>query len=525
MESQNPSDPVAPDDGGLGSDFVTRSREVSAQGTLSEHWGSSGWAPTELRKGSAVIHMSMVGKRSRSLLNQRIFDACLLVVNMHLKRGGQGLVDAVMSQEAPVSPVFETRVTDFARLANIPGKNYQRIYAELDALYDSSFIWNIADQSANAGIAFRMKSHFFSLVGYGEGSKRGLIRFALDPRLLWLAVDPKIWASLSLKAMAEMSTSPSYALYQNVWRYLTTANQVTAALPTATWVELLVGESRFVKKAADGSLEVVNYKDFKRRVLVDAMTRINACASLNHEIRLIEHRSGNRVVKLQFKFEPKKTMPLDLLMARPQEQSRLTALGLSESQIKDIFEAHSQELVTDALQAYDEALARQRAKGRVITSPTAYFRGILNNLAQGASKEDVANDDAMAQQAARQEQEQRASERRKRLEEEFSRHQSDTFGANLQALGDDAKGALIRDFLASDEARRQGALLKTGLTTERQSKGSLVLLRLWTASQRPDVWGELLPHPQDRAFDDWLMWQTSTDVVQPTTEPRGNSDE
>ena len=250
-----------------------------------------------MRKAVSAIHATpLKEEHSHTLNSRRLFDAIIVLAQIDCRGREAGLIERVRNER--ISPLFEVRITDLARLAGIPGKNYKRIYEELERLFSMTLAWNLVGEDSE--VAWSMKAHFLSMLGYGQGVKRGLIRFALEPSVLAIVLEPSQWATLSFQTMRGLGTNAAYGLYQATWRYLGTANKVTAALPTSTWIRLLVGESRFVKMV-DGQ-EIVNYGDFKRRILSDAIDRVNEVTALRYKLELKEYRSGNRISRLQFKF-------------------------------------------------------------------------------------------------------------------------------------------------------------------------------------------------------------------------------
>jgi hypothetical protein len=453
------------------------------------------------RKAVSAIHAVPVkAEHNQSLNNRRLFDACILVALIDCRKR-DGLIKRICEER--VSPIFETRVTDLARLAGIPGKNYVRIYEELDRLYEMDLRWNIVGEDSK--VEWEMRAHFLSSLGYGKGHSRGLIRFSIDPSILAILLEPSNWATLSLQRMHGFSTGPAYALYQNAWRYVNTHAKVTAALPTATWIELLIGHSRYVVDDPVHGKRVVNYGDFKRRVLVDALSRVNETSALGYTLELKELRSGTRVSKLQFKFVPKKQESLGLPVTWPDEVLRvLASLGFTSSEVEDLSQAHSFEVVAETLVRLKAAEGRLKAQNRTITNKKAYFSGILSNVATGEAEDDLnvtkIEAEAKAQEAAR-----LAAARNERRKEEFAKHQAQVFSARFFELPESERAPLLSDFESSPAGKRAGMLVAKGWTP--QNAGALACLRAWLADERPATLEQFYAHPEDRSFDAWLAWR------------------
>lgn len=455
-----------------------------------------------IRKAVSAIHaIPLKPEHSQSLNSRRLFDACILVAQIDFRKRDKQMLERVRSER--LSPMFETRVTDIARLAGIPGKNYERIYDELDKLFEMVLRWNIVGEDSK--VEWDLKSHFLSSLGYGRGVKRGLIRFSIDPSILEIVLEPTNWACLSLQAEEGLGTAASYSLYQNVWRYVNTHAKVTAVLPTATWVELLMGQSRYVVDDPKEGKRVVNYGDFKRRVLMDAIRRVNEIQALSYTLELKEYRSGTRVSKLQFKFIPKKQPSLGLPLTWPEDVLRvLERLGFTQAEIENMSQAHSFEEVADSIVRLKAAEGRLKAVGRPISSKKAYFSGILTNIASGAVGEDL--DHEKIEAAAKAQEAQRLAEQRQvRLREEFTKHISSVFVQRLYELAEVDRESIFRDFEGSTLGLKARLLLEKGWN--QKNVGALTILRGWLATDRPDVLNRLLINPEDNDFDSWMAWR------------------
>lgn len=187
------NEPTEPDIDTLDRDFAMRRRDAEQPALF----------PTEdliipetirsIRKAVAAIHaMPVKAEHSQTLNGRRLFDACILVAQLDFRQRDKNMIQRVRGER--VSPMFETRIADLARLAGIPGKNYERIYRELDQLFELNLRWNVIGEASD--VLWEMKSHFLTSLGYGKGHKLGVIRFSLDPSILEIVLEPRNWATL-----------------------------------------------------------------------------------------------------------------------------------------------------------------------------------------------------------------------------------------------------------------------------------------------------------------------------------------
>jgi hypothetical protein len=429
-----------------------------------------------------------------------LFDALIMVAQIDCRGREKDLMERIRNDR--VSPMFEIRVTELANLAAIPGKNYARLYGLLDQLFTMTLDWNIVGEDNS--VEWSMKAHFLSSLGYGKGSKQGLIRVAFDPAILEICLEPSQWASLSLQTMHGLGTGASYSLYQNVWRYSGTAAKVTAALPTATWIKLLVGVSRYVKE--ENGETIVEYGDFKRRVLLDAINRVNEVPALAYKIVLKEHRSGNRISRLQFKFVEKESISLGLPLTWPEDVLKvLEGIGYQQREIEDLSEGFSYEVVAEAIVRLKASEGRLRAQGKTVTARKPYFEGILRNLHSGG-KADAADDERIAEEIRQQEAKLANEVRQERLKESFQNHQKELFVSWLFSVPDEVRAELEESFMSSsDTTAPEKHLLAKGLRPANTS--ATAVLRIWLAKTRPELFDQIFTNPEDRSFDAWMAWR------------------
>lgn len=305
--------------------------------------------------------------------------------------------------------------------------------------------------------------------------------------------------------MHDLGTSAAYALFQQSYRYINTNQKLTAALPTKTWIELLVGKNRYVK-TVDGK-EVINYGEFKRRVLNDAIEKVNEVPALSYKIELKEHRQGNRVARLQFKFIPKEptlllesTWPEDIL-------SVLRSIGFQDKEIDDISQVHSSASVADAICRLKEAEQRMKAQGKAVSGRKPYFLGILRNIAAG---EDDIDPEKIEAEVRVEMAERAAEERKKKMQDAFDEHRRKRFTAWVSLLSSEDRMKLVADYEASEDfSPVLGKSLKKGLSEE--NKSGLTTLRVWMEKHRPETMASIFDTPEYQSLEGWMMWKLSGD--------------
>lgn len=496
--------PDVEDEQGLAEGYALQERELTQPSLFPTEEVLLPEALRSMRKAVSAIHTVPTKPDVQHTLNsRRLFDACILVAQIDIRRREKGFLDRVRSER--ISPMFEVRTSELARLGAIKGSNLERIHVEMQRLYEMSLQWNLVGE--DSATIWNMQSHFLSVLGIGKGAKRGMVRFSLDPEVLLLVLEPSNWATLSLQVMEGLGTEASYSLYQNAWRYAGTYAKVTAALPTETWVELLLGKSGYMEYGPNGEKKVVRYGDFKRRHLLDAMERVNSVAALGYTLTLKEIKSGNRVSRLQFKFEPKKASQGLLPLTWPKDViTALEHLGFAAEEVQDISQSRSFEEVAESLVKLKAAEDKMKAAGRRISNKKAYFQGILVNVAAGASL-DTLEHEKIETEVRAQEEKQAAQKREERLREGFDRYRAQAFSDQLFAWDDDKRSALTTKF-ENDDLKRGG--VAKGFLRKGWNPGNvplMALLRDWLAKNDHDSLEELLPFPHQRSYESWLAWR------------------
>jgi hypothetical protein len=459
-------------------------------------------ALSKFRKGISLLHSMPVSRDQNHTLNtRRVMDAILALVQIEFKRMPKQVVEKMREYEA--SPMFYVSKGELRKMAGIGTKNYEQIEKVLERLYEMPLNWNVLGE--DSAIEWNMRSRFLSTFGTGEGAKAGMLCFAIDPRVLSLILEPKLWVTMQFEVLPQLRLEAAYTLYQHAWRYIGTTNKVTADFPVTTWIELLIGHSRHVKvDAATGEKSVVDYSDFKRRYLVPAIERINGINSLQHTLELKEHRSGLKVKRLQFKLVAKRQATLDLPMQWPDEVvESLKSIGFSVEEVANLSQGLSLDEVVESLNRFRQAQERKAKSGDRIASPKFFFNGILTNVVSQGGVDEKLED--LAKQAKADEVERLRADREERAHLEFNQRRHKTFKAALWAWPEERRLDLLQGFENSGLNTTTRQLISKGW--EAAGMSVWVELREWVLNHRPDDYADLLPNPEDQTMEAWLMWR------------------
>lgn len=456
----------------------------------------------QYRKGIAALHSFPVN-RAHTLNSRRVMDAIVALVQLDFKKRPKQQVEQLRAMEA--SPLFKVSKGELRKMAGIASKYFGRVEAVLEALGDMKVTWNVLGEDTQIG--WKMNSRFLASWGIGQGPNEHLVCFSIDPRVLDLVLEPRLWVTLNLEVQHQLTTESSYALYQNAWRYIGTANKVTADFPVATWIELIMGPSRYVQTdEATGDKRVVDYSEWKKRHLLPAMERVNSLAALGHTLELVETKSGLKVRRIQFKFVPKRQEALELPITWPDPVvEALKGLGYSSGEVADLAQGFSLDEVVESMTRYRQAADRMRERNQRISSPKAFYNGILTNVTQ----QDGLDEDQMLaiETKARAEEAQRqAAERQERAQQAFSQRQTKRLALALDEWAPERRAELLAAFESSPDAAKAKLLLAKGWDSS-TSTGAWALLKAWITRERPALLVDLLPNPEDQSLEAWVLWR------------------
>lgn len=454
----------------------------------------------QYRKGIAALH-SVPINGEHTLNSRRVMDAIVALVQLHYKRMPKQQRE--MLRELEASPMFRVTKGELRTMAGIASKSFNRVEEVLERLHDMKINWNVLGEGAE--VQWEMKSRFLASWGRGVGVYEGQVCFSIDPRLQELILEPRLWVKLNLDVQKQLRTETSYALYQNAWRYIGTANKVTADFPVETWIELLTGPSRYVQTLPNGEKIAVDYSEWKSRFLKPAMAAINDVPALADALELVEKKSGLRVRRLQFKFVRKRQGKLDLPMTWPDPiVDALKSLGFLDDELADLAQGFSLDDVVDALGRFREAEKRKKANMQRISAPKAFFQGILAKVTMQASLDDEELA-AIEKKAKAEEALARAKASQERASLEFSSFQTKRLAAAMEAISPEHKQTLLDAFEKSADFAKARLLVTKGW--DHAGVGAWAIFKNWLLTARPDDFFELLPAPEERALEAWLLWR------------------
>lgn len=466
--------------------------------------------PGTYRKPVAAIHAIPVQRdKNLKLSARKLMDALALAVQLDLRARGREAAQTLIRKirEDRAAPLFEIRTHRLAELAGLSTTNKDRIYDTLAELLNFQFIWNVLGEDGK--VEFESIAAFIIRRDKGVGNQAGITRFAFEPEVLLWFLEPTMWANLNWSVMASFgrdagSGEAAFGLYQNAWRYIGTNAKVTPILDLATWIDLILGPSRFVIIGEKKEKQAREYGEFKRTYLNPAIAMLNAHPALTHTIAVEEFKSGRKVTKLRFRFTEKRQQAFELPLGWPDDTiQKLKEMGFTEKDMSTLAQLYTHPQVKEAMSRMAVSEARLKARGEEIQSREAFFRAILRNVSNEQNQTEEADQKAL-EEARRLQKQTELQRRQEALEARFKSHQRSLVAKGLQSLPEDERNRLIQAHLKASPADR--ALYKEGETRA----AWLILFQQWLINARQDLFQHWLPELHDRDFQTWLVWQFTT---------------
>lgn len=459
------------------------------------------------RYTKAVSAIHSIPNAPMSVTARRMMDACILIAQLYFRRLKPAEIEQMRAVRA--SPMFEVRTNYLRKLGGIRERNLSAVQDSLELLRKTGFRWNTVGEDQS--VTFNMFSSFVTSWGTGQGKSTGWVRFALEPAVLELILDPRMFAAFSLQVMDDLRTESSYMLFQTVFRYVNSNAKVTPYLPVTMWIELMRGPCSYVvEDPKTGAKDHRNLHDFKRRELMPAIARINAIDALNYSIELIERKSGPKIVSWRFKFIPKtqQAFRFTIPMNWPIEMKPLLlSMGFTEAELVDMAQGHNTAEIAEGLRRLEEAEKAKLKQGSRIYSRKHYFLTVLESMVDQKKLEEKEMDEL--ETVARKKAEEEAAERRQEsLQERFAEHQITVLGKSLEGMPEEARKGLLDAF--NDYAAKSLNTVEQRLISKDpgiKGRPVFLLLRKWLQEHRAKEMLELFPYPQDREFQAWVMWQ------------------
>ena len=455
------------------------------------------------KKSVAAIHAYPLNTNF-SLNVKRLQDACIYIAGEELRKKTPDEIEEMRATRQ--SPLFQVSLQTLTSIAGLPKEtNYKRTREYLDILYDTSMSWNVLGDDAE--IISNHKAHFFSSLGYATQDSRALAFFSFDPSVLFMVLEPAVWAKISFQTQNKLPTLAALNLYQNVWRFSNTKHQITSALTPQEWCNLLVGPNKYIKKDPKTNKEKFDYGEFKRRVLLDAMLKINENKALSYIIKEKETFSGKKVIKLQFKLLPKNQGTLDLPITWPKDiLDLLNQIGYERDEIPKLSETYSLADVIDAVKRLKEN--ESKPEFSIKFSRKRYFKGILNNIVAGTRVDDI-RDEELLKEIEAEETAERLKQNKENAQRKFRQHQDTKILEFLDRnINEQLRVEILNNFELKGVSNKN---IKNLMPHDYHSPLYFETFRAWLFSKgNEETLNKILPGLEDRSFESWLLSQLNT---------------
>lgn len=497
-----------------------------------------------LRKAVQAVHSYPVNGE-HNLATRRVINALIEHAQEVMRKFNPHELDAI--RRFRISPRFTISVKRILELTELGKDNHTRVYEALDKIYGWDIKWNLMgdgdDELASVNdvrllqkpLAFAAKSASIVMheTGHGDPSLRklkvleqvhsrlisqwsrgvderqGLVSYEFPVDVIWMILEPKIYARIQMHAFNEMGSAAAAALYENCARYFGSPGKVTPQLPIQEWINIIVGVGAYKGRLAD----------FKRYVIEPSLQHIAAAQSCPFTVEPLWIKGPkNKVIALQFKLRPKQQLKLEMDMPLAWHANTIDMLkkvfGMSEHDIAEISRAADEAEIRKAISVYNGVAQRKAKMGEAIVDRAKYLRGIVRNLQEGRNKEeDLDKMDEPIEVGSTEAR--RAVDQMNELKERFEQHRRSRIIQTLYALPEGQYKRLQEAFVASlsDGNTVVHKFMSKGWTPPHPAVAAP--FANWFMTQHPESAQEMLSRQEDRDFAFWLVMQSMQGKTSP----------
>ena len=247
-------------------------------------------------------------------------------------------------------------VAQLCKEAGFPSRNREPLKIAAKALMGVIFEFDVLAPESKRAV---WRGHvLFPSVEISDGYVRWMVNDAIYRE----ACRPEVYALIDMAIMRKFSTNAALQIWEFCVRFQNIG--VTARMTWERFRDYVLGNSE--------KTSFSEYKILKRRVIAPAIEEINERSE--HEIELLEYKSGRRIAEIQFKVRSKRNS-IDI----PQEAGvlveRMVRLGVPGSEARRLAMQYDVNRLSGAIR-YTE-MRQTDAAQPPLNVPAAYFRKAL----------------------------------------------------------------------------------------------------------------------------------------------------
>lgn len=322
------------------------------KGKVSEN--GKGLVTTEHRDVRKAVETIAVNPRSGklTLLTRKLFNVLLF----HAQK--QGLDQ----------PIYRIALSEICSTAQFDSNDTALVKEHLRKMNGCQVEWSSTGKN---GKKWDIGNLIASATISEEGGPRAtIVEWSYAPNIKERVLKPDVYTRISLQFQSALRSSAALALFEICTRYATSPGGLTMREPWEWWRPRLTG-------VPDGQEETaIEYKYFKRDVLKTALAEVNSVTDL--VVELIEHKSGRKVVDLQFRVARKQQGALDLEDKNLFDMAllaRIMAFGVPQMEAENLYANHEENFVRATVELTEKRIAQKNAEP--LGAPAAYFKQAL----------------------------------------------------------------------------------------------------------------------------------------------------
>lgn len=453
-------------------------------------------ARTSFKKPVQIIHSYPDNGEELTALDRKVLNALVMYVQETYSVLSEAHRDMILDPKIRATPIFKTTIAGLIERVDYRSKNTAPMYDSLHRLMAPVFVMNVMeDRDGVSKIVEKVYRHIITelKVGEADGLRNGEIGFEVPNGTLGMLLEPFPFAQLEMAICNGIKSSPTIALYENTYRYITTISKHTGVLPVDEWIAILSARGRYAGK----------YADFKRYVLLPAMELLKTTSSIPYSLELKEQFGPRKkVVALQFKLVMKDQGSLALDTPPPTWPKQLLELlrdvyGFTRTEVRELSHTGTEQEVQEACRREVAQFTRKKADGELIRDRKRYLKGVLQNLQAGKPRGSEPDYDSEDDNVEVRLKEPTMAE----LLQEFKNYQVRIARDKFDLLPEEDK-ASARSRFAADHEHSQSVQRMLTAGWDNPRPGLLPTFGHWLIEQ-VDWYGRLLTQENEVSFDAW----------------------
>lgn len=320
----------------------------------------------QFRKTNEAIGLRVV-EGSLSLLSRKIFNVMMYHAQQMREPGINAPIDTPVAKK-----YFWIPLSALARDAAYDSRDVEYLKRQIEDMQNIKLLIENERQWTSERLVSSVT--LVNPQGFNKHSGQTWFGFAFPPEVHEQVMAPSTYTRLSIVYQSSLRSGSALALYEICRRYATNPSKLTHIQTYEHWHGVITGNPIDPER-------LPAYKYFKRDTLKPAIAEINALTDIS--VELIEHKSGRKVERLQFRVEQAQQPQLEFPAPPPVDtelMERVMRLGISGPDASDVMAQYPEDVIRAALVRVEERASTPGLSP--LSAPAGYFRWALQDASR-----------------------------------------------------------------------------------------------------------------------------------------------